>query len=91
VLGLSLHPDALDDIQAIRNRSPLVADKILALLEEVSNDTSLMNELLTHGFGSDRDEKFEVKKWVEHWREGLDLWRLKFWELVWCPVRNFTN
>ena len=78
---LFLHPHAIDDLKALHATKPSVADEIRALLQEIKADPNLMEALTDHGFGTNRVEPFNVSKWLKYWRQGQDLWRLKFWDL----------
>ena len=78
---LLFHPEARQDLSDLAASQPKLAARLLVLLAEIAADAVLMNMLTVHGFGSDEREPFDVSRWQAHWKEGKDLWRLKFWEL----------
>lgn len=78
---LIIHRDAEQDLQALKVSQPKLWGRLMALLEEIAASARLMDMLTVHGFGSDEREPFDVSRWQEYWREGMDLWRLKSWEL----------
>ena len=78
---LLIHPEAEQDLHALATLQPKLAGRLVALLAEIGADPGLMDMLTVHGFGSDDREPFDVSRWQAHWRQGKDLWRLKFWEL----------
>lgn len=78
---LLIHSDAERDLDDLAVANPKLAARVVLLLGEIAADTNLMNMLTVHGFGADEREPFDVSRWQAHWREGKDLWRLKFWEL----------
>lgn len=73
--------DAKRDLAAIRLGAPKLALRLAVLLQELSRDDALLDMLTAHDFGSDKRAALHVSRWQEHWRDGKDLWRLKFWEL----------
>ncbi len=78
---LLFHSDAEQDLDDLAASQPKLAARLVVLLAEVAADAELMSMLTAHGFGSDEREPFDVSRWQAHWRQGKDLWRLKFWEL----------
>ena len=78
---LLIHSDAEHDLDALAVADPKLAARVAVLLAEVAADAGLMSMLTVHGFGSDQRATFDVSRWQAHWRQGKDLWRLKFWEL----------
>jgi hypothetical protein len=81
VYTLSLHKDAVADLDALWIAEPTVAAKIVATLEELAGNQVLLDALTIDRFGEDGDEDLNVRKWVEHWKKGRDIWRFKIWEL----------
>ena len=81
VYRLALHPDAREDLEQLRRVTPTVATKIIALMQEIKGDQQLLDRLTDDGFGADRSERFDVSKWAYYFDRGLNLWRLKLWEL----------
>jgi len=78
---LLIHKDAEQDLDDLAIAQPKLAARLAVLLQEISADTRLIDMLTVHGFGLDERAPFDVSKWQAHWKEGRDLWRLKFWEL----------
>lgn len=78
---LLIHKDAEQDLDDLAGSQPKLAARIVALLAQVSADPWLLDMLTVHGFGSNQREAFDVSRWQAHWGQGMDLWRLKFWEL----------
>ena len=79
---LFVHNDAEDDLEALGESEPDAAARILVLLEELEVNQDLLDRLTQHDFGKDRwGDEFHVSKWVEQWRKGNDIWRLKIWDL----------
>jgi hypothetical protein len=81
VYTLTVHRHAEEDLTALRLGEPAVAATIIAVLQEIQHDQSLLDSLLDHDFGADGTETFHVNKWLEFWRKNFDIWRLKIWEL----------
>ncbi|MEF8720202.1 MAG: hypothetical protein V5B35_11130 [Candidatus Accumulibacter necessarius] len=82
IVPLSLHPDAAQDLRDLMVADPGPAGKIAAFLEQAKRDPKIIDSLLDHEFGKDRSESYNVSKWLEFWKTGFNLWRLKFWT---CP------
>lgn len=77
---ISLHSDAVTDLEHLKSVSPQIADEVLVFFETIEADDSLLDTLTTHGHRQHGTQDFNVKKWQEHWRKGLDIWRLRlFW------------
>ncbi len=57
------------------------AGKIAALLQQAKHDPKVIASLLDHGFGADHSAAYHVSKWVEFWKVGYNIWRLKVWEV----------
>ena len=51
--------------------------RILALLEQLKNDSELIDKLLDHDFEENHGIKFNVSKYQEFWQAGYDIWRLR--------------
>ncbi len=79
--ALFIHDDAKADLLALWEREPRTAGRILALLEQLEVDPDLLDCLTVHDYGAHSSEDFHVSKWLEQWRKGRDLWRLKIWDL----------
>ena len=80
-MRLVVHEDAASDLDVIGKENPLAGAIILALLEELRCNPDALDTLTDHKFGERRDRDYSVSKWLEQWRKGNDLWRLKIWEL----------
>jgi len=78
---LTIHPDAIDDLEDLSTRSPNTWARILALLEQIRADHKLLDALTDHGYGVDRTKAFAVSRFESQWHKGTDLWRLKIWDL----------
>ena len=87
VLRLFVHDDAEDDLNALWDQAPETAARITVLLEELEGNQDLLDRLTQHDFGAYGSRDFHVSKWIEQWRKGKDLWRLKVWELEKTGVR----
>jgi hypothetical protein len=87
VLRLFVHDDAEDDLNALWDEAPETAARITVLLEELEGNQDLLDRLTQHDFGAYGSRDFHVSKWIEQWRKGKDLWRLKVWELEKTGVR----
>lgn len=80
-MRLPVHPDALNDLGTLAHAAPGIAARLLALLQTVRLDSQLLDLLTVHDYGANERDIFHVSRWQEFWRDGKDLWRLKFWEL----------
>ena len=78
---LFVHDDADDDLEALWGADEEAAARIVVLLEELEASQDLLDRLTQHDFGSYQTADFQVSKWVEQWKKGKDLWRLKVWDL----------
>jgi hypothetical protein len=82
VYSLAVHDDAEEDLEHIWERDPQAAARISVLLEELEGgDQDLLDALTVHDYGAYRSEDFHVSKISKFWSKGIDLWRLKIWEL----------
>lgn len=79
--SLEIHEDAENDLEDLKKSHPDVAVNILVHLQEIKNDQELLDSLTVYNFGADRTAKYHVVKWWSFWKQGIDLWRLKIWEL----------
>lgn len=57
------------------------AGKIAALLQQAKHDPKIIASLLDQNFGADHSASYHVSKWVEFWKAGYNIWRLKVWEV----------
>lgn len=81
MIALFVHNDAKADLLALRAKEPQAAGRILAILEQLEGDPDLLDRLTQHDYGAYGSADFHVSKWLEQWRKGRDLWRLKVWDL----------
>jgi mRNA-degrading endonuclease RelE of RelBE toxin-antitoxin system len=81
VYSLFVHDDAKADLRQLSRANKDATALILAVLEEIQGDQGLLDSLTVHGFGNDRSERFGVSKWLSFWDRGVDLWRLRIWDL----------
>ena len=78
---LSFHNDVRFDLAGIKTADAAAHAQLVALLRQLKADEKLAEKLLDHGFGAKGAEDFSVSKWLNVWKTGKDLWRLKFWDL----------
>lgn len=81
MLRLFVHEDAEDDLEQLWETEPTAAARITALIEELEGNPDLLDRLTQQDFGAYGLADFHVSKWLEQWRQGKDLWRLKIWDL----------
>jgi len=87
VLRLLISPEARGDLDGLRAVAPAARLRLLAFLEQLQADLTLLNALTIHDYGSDQDNaQFNVSKIQSLWNAqgrtpGKDLWRLKLWDL----------
>lgn len=75
---LYLHANAASDLATlIRRGGPfaVAAKRVAVLIQELKGYRDLAATLLDHGLVTAAG--LDVKKFVEQWRDGQDLWRLK--------------
>lgn len=79
---LFVHDDAQTDLEELWSTGTQAAARIAVLLQELEGDQDLLDRLTQHEYyGRSHSADFHVSKWVEQWRQGRDLWRLKVWDL----------
>lgn len=74
---LHIHEDAEGDLEALYEADPDAAAEIVTMLEEIEGDQKLLSSLLDHGFNHATEPLFNVTKFVECWRKGEDIWRIR--------------
>lgn len=81
--SIQIHEDAWDDLERLwaDPHTEEAAAAIDVLLQELECDQDLLDALTVHGYGTNKTKPIHVSKWVEYWRTGADIWRLKIWEL----------
>ena len=78
---LLVHDDAKADLEQLWKDAPRAAARIAVLLQELQGSQDLLDRLTQHGFGDRSHAKFHISRWLEYWRKGKNLWRLKDWNL----------
>jgi len=81
LFSLFIHDDAEYDLEKLWEEAPVAAARITVLLEELEGNQDLLDRLTQHDFGGYHTADFHVSKWIEQWKKGNDLWRLKVWSL----------
>lgn len=81
MFSLFIHDDAEYDLEKLWEEAPVAAARITVLLEELEGNQDLLDRLTQHDFGDYHTADFHVSKWIEQWKKGNDLWRLKVWSL----------
>lgn len=81
MLRLIPHRDAVKDLREIKLVEPFAYFRIIALLEQIKADAALLDAITDHDFGAHGAKPFNVKKWIEHWKKGTNLWRIRVWDL----------
>lgn len=87
--SIEIHEDAWEDLEDLW-ADPLTekaAAVIDVLLQEIECDQDLLDALTAHDYGANKTKSIHVSKWVEFWRTGADIWRLKVWELEKIQLR----
>lgn len=83
---LEIHEHAKGDIRALLKTVPKAAYRIVALLEELEGDQDKLDRLTQQGYGGSpskpvKGASFNVKYWVQARNDGLNLWRLRDFDL----------
>ncbi|NMG16965.1 hypothetical protein [Aromatoleum bremense] len=81
MLRLFVHDDAEDDLEDLWDQEPEAAARLTVFLEELEGNEDLLDRLSQHDYGAHRGADFHVSKWLEQWKKGKDVWRLKVWDL----------
>lgn len=71
---------AQNDLDALWETDEDAAALIFAIVEEFQDDPELGSTLVQHGYREITDPAYEVSKFWELWHQGLNLYRLKFWD-----------
>jgi hypothetical protein len=74
---LCISETASADLEALWEQDPAAGALIEAIFDELEVDQTLLDALTAHGFVNRDDPQFDVQKWVAMWRRGINLWRLK--------------
>jgi len=75
-----LEPGAEDDLDRLWDVDEDAAATILVLLDELENGAPEVERLFQKGFRRLDDPAFDVDRFEEFWRQGLNLLRLKLWD-----------
>lgn len=83
---LIVSDDATADLERILRKNRVVALRIIALLEQLSCDQDLLDRLTQDGYGGSpkhpiRGAVINIGKWISAQRKGLNLWRMRDFEL----------
>lgn len=78
---LSLHPDAKSDLDELWDTDEISAARIETILQEIQHDQNMLDMLTVHNFGIHHTQPLHVSKWLEFWNVGINLWRVKLWDL----------
>lgn len=81
---LIVHPDAEEDLKAVRLVDPATAADLIVFLEEVRGDQDLLDRLTQKGYSfenGDWIENIDVQPIASQQQAGRNLWRLKLWDL----------
>lgn len=81
MFALFVHDDAKDDLEDLWKSDFKAAAKITVLLQELADNQELLDSLTIDRYGDYKSKDFEVRKWLEYWNRGRDIWRLKLWDL----------
>lgn len=84
---LAVHEDAVGDLRGL---PPTAAAFVVAFLQQLKADQIRLASLLDHGgdFGAQGGSSYNVSKWQQHWVANVDLWRVKFRNVV-SPTHNY--
>jgi len=76
---LCIHDDATQDLEDLWETDLVAAARITVVLDELAGNDELLDLLTVDHYGDYHLEEFSVRKWLAHWNNGRDLWRLKLW------------
>jgi len=79
--------EATSDLVEILEKVPPAGYRLAALLEEISGSQSLMEKLSWDHYGGkphlpEVGATMNVAKWIEPYRKGMNIWRLRDFELA---------
>lgn len=77
---LIVEPAAESDLEQIWDINEDAAATITVLLEELESGVPELDRLFRRGFRRIEDPAFDVDHFIEFWREGFNLLRLKIWD-----------
>lgn len=82
LLPVDLHPNAISDLNRLKELDPTGWAKVLALLQELKVNPDLQASMLNHDSYEEReDSRVNFQRWVEAHRAGSKLWRIKIYDL----------
>lgn len=86
---LIMHPDAESDLERLWRLDRCAAVRIISLLEEIEGDEDLLDQLSVDHFLREAPRQFDVVQWIELWKSGRNVFRLKAWDanIVQLPYR----
>lgn len=73
-----IHVSAQQDLDRALSENRKAAIQILAIIEQIEADPVLQDRLLDKKYS---EECLEFMRWVEQYRKGNDLYRIKGWDL----------
>lgn len=71
---------AQNDLDEIWQIDVDAAAAIVVLMEEFQDSPEVADTLIKHGYHDYRDPAYSVSRFLELWHQGLNLYRLKFWD-----------
>ncbi|MGZ7132607.1 MAG: hypothetical protein ACXVH6_04440 [Halobacteriota archaeon] len=77
---------AQSDLDAIWESDEEAAATIVVLMEEFQDSPEIAATLIRHGYHDYRDPEYNVSRFQELWHQGLNMYRLKFWDEDGSPV-----
>jgi len=78
--------EATQDVEDLIVAKPVAGYRILAMLEEISEDQEMLERLSWDGYGGkphdpEDEATLSVAKWLGPYRKGKNIWRLRDFEL----------
>lgn len=83
---LIIGDDATLDLEELLSAQPVAAYRLIALLDELAGSQDLLEKLSWDQYGGKPhapkdDAKLSVAKWIMPYRKGMNIWRLRDFEL----------
>lgn len=84
---LIIHDDATADLRAMMTQDKTAAIRLARFLQELRTDQDQLDRLTQNGFGGrpnaprPRDAKFNTGFWVAAQNQGMNLWRMRHFEV----------
>ncbi|MBP8218122.1 MAG: hypothetical protein KAX48_00680 [Aeromonas sp.] len=85
---LIIHDDATADLRSMMERNRSAAIKLARFLQELRGDQDLLDRLTQNGFGgrpnapSPKQARFNTGIWVAAQDQGMNLWRMRHFEVL---------